>query len=767
MNTTVKLESGKIQDYVMSSKRYQTPRINQQQQQIQKDKNSSKISQSLRCGKKSQVNIKPLDLIIEEENNLNQPSINKPRGRSLGNTYDSFKISSNFKTQTQGLGDRLSQTLNSQDRPSATRGGIGKLTNIKPHSFSPISINVRNLSASRQRGTSVVSLTDSVKNTNSQLKNTKKSLNDFIRKYKVLDLELEKLTLTRSEQLQSFNQEVQKTSRDRQQRIIPIQVLVNPHQYVPKIIEALKIKVVKREENQGQIDVNEFKSLNIFQLLEHWTQTKLEYNNLKKQLLVTKNNLIDHRQLRDLTLKDMLDNDNQSGFNHLQNPTILMRTTDSKNQLGQVASVNQTPNKVDFSKIILNNQDNSNSRILANPNFSNDSSHLQFQHDQSKSINTKLLKDSPSMNQLNEIDQTPRNNTSDKQKSLQSHNLASRSMYLQHRQSTNIDKDNQIKLLKTTSKGKFQESIEQSSSFLNSKQQEQSLGIAMSGVKMEKGLNSNSSKFLSPMQMLMTGDQDSQNSGQLFLQAPDQNALHYSSSRNLGNQMEFQTQGQIHSDNLLKIFSITKSHLNSQANQYNSITPDYLSYTDAQKPVPRSNDYGDEINEDEIDDYNIKDSKLEIELLSQGEQIKLQNLAHNKNHQSRNLNSIQNNLSPSKTQIQNVSQKLNNLRVNLERIYQFNFTLKHPHQILKKQNPKTHILQILTSMKVNPLLQVISNQQTMKNYKKRHPQKEVTVTCQIKAKYQIQPILQSVLVGNKYHHFVATKIAKQRPRSHK
>lgn len=47
--------------------------------------------------------------------------------------------------------------------------------------------------------------------------------------------------------------------------------------------------------------------MNLFKLLELWTYAKKEYNIIKKDLLQTKNQLLDHRSTRDMTLKNMLD----------------------------------------------------------------------------------------------------------------------------------------------------------------------------------------------------------------------------------------------------------------------------------------------------------------------------------------------------------------------------------------------------------------------------------------------------------------------------
>ena len=55
-------------------------------------------------------------------------------------------------TMTQGLSDRMQKSLQSEDRASATRGGIGRNTSIKPRSSSPLSINAKSLMRTHSRG---------------------------------------------------------------------------------------------------------------------------------------------------------------------------------------------------------------------------------------------------------------------------------------------------------------------------------------------------------------------------------------------------------------------------------------------------------------------------------------------------------------------------------------------------------------------------------------------------------------------------------------
>ncbi|CDW87116.1 UNKNOWN [Stylonychia lemnae] len=125
------------------------------------------------------------------------------RGQSIGPIVEQNKLQP--PASSQGVGERLAQTLSSFQRPTTGK----KSSKHTMNSLSPISINARHLTTFQQRDHSVASLTDSIKNTNNNLKVAKESHNSFIKQFKLLDKQLETLNLQRKEQLVEY--EVVKT----------------------------------------------------------------------------------------------------------------------------------------------------------------------------------------------------------------------------------------------------------------------------------------------------------------------------------------------------------------------------------------------------------------------------------------------------------------------------------------------------------------------------------------------------------------------------
>ncbi|CDW87117.1 UNKNOWN [Stylonychia lemnae] len=71
------------------------------------------------------------------------------------------------------------------------------------------------------------------------------------------------------------------------------------------------------------------------------------------------------------------------------------------------------------------------------------------------------------------------------------------------------------------------------------------------------------------------------------------------------------------------MFSQTQQFIHGQQSYQQAQQPEYLSYSDAQKPAPILDEEDEQ--DDDFDDYFTKNEKLEIELLTEAEQIQLEN----------------------------------------------------------------------------------------------------------------------------------------------